>query len=166
MLPTIPDSPSEHSSLKQSTKSHLDSLHLSSAQQVAIIVDPPPENSSLHSDPLPTKQEPSLLVNSDDGTATTSSFPEGQVGNATYPASINPIVSIVVENRESLGTPLGNVVDGNSYFQLIELDNKRNVMLYQDGAVESPKDLVLSPEPMDARLGARQNGLASQKASE
>ncbi|KAJ3365061.1 hypothetical protein GGF32_000241 [Allomyces javanicus] len=57
-------------------------------------------------------------------------------------------------------------VHSGSNYELIEIDNKRNVVLYRgDDAVESPNDLLLPPEPMDARLGARQNGLSSEEAS-
>ncbi|KAI9184596.1 hypothetical protein H9P43_003651 [Blastocladiella emersonii ATCC 22665] len=55
---------------------------------------------------------------------------------------------------------------GHHNFEVIEIDHRRNVLLYRgDEAVESPNDILLTPEPMDARLGARQNGLSSDEAS-
>ncbi|ORZ32497.1 hypothetical protein BCR44DRAFT_1515458, partial [Catenaria anguillulae PL171] len=57
-------------------------------------------------------------------------------------------------------------VVNNNDFGVIEIDNRRNVVLYHgDEAVESPHDILLAPEPTDARLGSRHPGLSSDEAS-
>ncbi|KAI9143013.1 hypothetical protein BKA69DRAFT_1173903 [Paraphysoderma sedebokerense] len=124
-------------------------------------LDPIPENP-----PSTVSSFPSNSNVGSDSIANQSSNPPATAD----PDTNEPVLTFSLQRRPSRAQPPLSPTkevkfNQDEEYQLIEIGNHTNVMLYKDEHVESPKDLILSPEPTDAAIGKRQEGLSSEEAT-